>query len=293
MPENQSPVILEAALNGETRPEKNPNVPRKPEEIAADAVRCLDAGAALLHAHNDDILQTGRSAADLYLAAWRPVLAARPGTLWYPTLTGAPDVREMLAHIEILAAEVGLRIGVVDPGSTNLGGPDAEGLPTGIVYANGYDAIRYGLALCEGATFDNVNPATEEKIGVAADGTKADMEAAITAARRAFDGTGWSEDAALRARCLRQLHAACVEALEELRQVVIAEAGSAAAAHPRRAVRRLDRGPALLGRPRRVVSLRAAHRRRDLHGPAPAGASCGASRPAWWARSHPGTFRST
>jgi aldehyde dehydrogenase (NAD+) len=77
-----------------------------------------------------------------------------------------------------------------------------------------------------GATFENWNPATEEKIGVAADGTKADMEAAIAAARRAFDETGWSEDAALRARCLRQLHAACVEALDELRQVVIAEAGS-------------------------------------------------------------------
>jgi aldehyde dehydrogenase (NAD+) len=77
-----------------------------------------------------------------------------------------------------------------------------------------------------GATFENVNPATEEPIGVTADGTRDDMEAAIAAARRAFDATGWSEDAALRARCLRQLHAACGEALEELRQVVIAEAGS-------------------------------------------------------------------
>mgnify|MGYP005852713471 CR=1 FL=1 len=77
-----------------------------------------------------------------------------------------------------------------------------------------------------GATFDNVNPATEEVLGVTADGTREDVEAAIAAARRAFDATGWSEDAALRARCLRQLHAACGEALEELRQVVIAEAGS-------------------------------------------------------------------
>lgn len=77
-----------------------------------------------------------------------------------------------------------------------------------------------------GACFDNLNPASEEKIGEAADGTREDMEAAIAAARRAFDATGWSEDPALRARCLRQLQAACVEALEELRQVVIAEAGS-------------------------------------------------------------------
>lgn len=77
-----------------------------------------------------------------------------------------------------------------------------------------------------GACFDNVDPASEQVIGEVADGTREDMEAAIAAARRAFDATGWSEDPALRARCLRQLQAACVEALDELRQVVIAEAGS-------------------------------------------------------------------
>ena len=31
-----TPVIIEAAINGETRPERNPNAPRKPEEIIAD-----------------------------------------------------------------------------------------------------------------------------------------------------------------------------------------------------------------------------------------------------------------
>jgi uncharacterized protein (DUF849 family) len=34
------PVVIEAAVNGETRPDKNPNVPRKPEEIEADVLRC-------------------------------------------------------------------------------------------------------------------------------------------------------------------------------------------------------------------------------------------------------------
>jgi aldehyde dehydrogenase (NAD+) len=52
------------------------------------------------------------------------------------------------------------------------------------------------------------------------------MEAAIAAARRAFDAGVWANDPALRARCIRQLHAALLEAREELRQVVIAEAGS-------------------------------------------------------------------
>ncbi len=77
-----------------------------------------------------------------------------------------------------------------------------------------------------GATFENVNPATEEVIGVCADGTKDDMDAAIAAARRAFDETDWSTDADFRKRCLEQLQTALVEAREDLRKIVVAEAGS-------------------------------------------------------------------
>ena len=82
------------------------------------------------------------------------------------------------------------------------------------------------VAASSGATFENGNPATEEILGVTADGTKDDMNAAIQAARNAFDAGVWAGDPALRARCIRQLHAALVAAREELRQVVIAEAGS-------------------------------------------------------------------
>ena len=76
-----------------------------------------------------------------------------------------------------------------------------------------------------GATFDNVNPATEEVIGVAADGTPADMDAAIGAARRAFDDTTWSTDIDFRVRCLRQLQEAFVRHAEEIRPTVVAEVG--------------------------------------------------------------------
>ena len=56
-----------------------------------------------------------------------------------------------------------------------------------------------------GEAFKTVNPATEEVLGPVADGTAADMEAAVTAARRAFDSTTWATDHAFRASCLRQL----------------------------------------------------------------------------------------
>ncbi|MCU1373720.1 MAG: aldehyde dehydrogenase [Actinomycetia bacterium] len=77
-----------------------------------------------------------------------------------------------------------------------------------------------------GGTFETVNPATEEVLGVAADGTAADMDAAIGAARRAFDAGEWSTDPAFRARCLRQLRDGMTAHVEELRELTIAEAGA-------------------------------------------------------------------
>ena len=76
-----------------------------------------------------------------------------------------------------------------------------------------------------GATFDNVNPATEEVLGPVADGAAADMEAAIAAARRAFDTTTWATDHDLRRRCLLQLQAALEEEREDLRSELVAEVG--------------------------------------------------------------------
>ena len=77
----------------------------------------------------------------------------------------------------------------------------------------------------DGTTFENVNPATEEVIGVAANGGTADMDAAIGAARRAFDETSWATDHAFRVRCLRQLHTALGKHAEELRATTVAEVG--------------------------------------------------------------------
>ncbi len=66
----------------------------------------------------------------------------------------------------------------------------------------------------DGATYPILNPATGAEIGHAPDGTAADVDAAIAAARRAFDETDWSTNVALRLRCLRQLHAALLEDAE-------------------------------------------------------------------------------
>ena len=77
-----------------------------------------------------------------------------------------------------------------------------------------------------GGTFATLNPATEETLGVAADATADDMDAAIGAARRAFDDTGWSTDTELRVRCIRQLQQAMRDHADELRELTIAEVGA-------------------------------------------------------------------
>jgi uncharacterized protein (DUF849 family) len=143
------PLILEVALNGLTSPEKNRHVPRTPAELRADAEACLAAGAALLHAHSPDMRATGEDAARDYLAAWGPIRAARPDVLWYPTLCQGAGMAAMTSHWEPLAREGGLRIGGFDPGSTNLGMPGEDGLPSGVVYGVSYDDVRLAFAACE------------------------------------------------------------------------------------------------------------------------------------------------
>ncbi len=77
-----------------------------------------------------------------------------------------------------------------------------------------------------GNTFDNVSPSTEEVLGSVADGTKDDMLNAVSAARRAFDETDWAENHELRSKCLRQLYEGLIEEKEQLRSIVVHEAGA-------------------------------------------------------------------
>ncbi len=77
-----------------------------------------------------------------------------------------------------------------------------------------------------GGRFATIDPATEEVLGDAADATAADADAAVAAARRAFDESGWATDVELRARCLRQLRDAMADHADDLRELTIAEVGA-------------------------------------------------------------------
>jgi uncharacterized protein (DUF849 family) len=151
-----APLIIEAALNGGTPKSRNPNVPRTPAEIAAEAIRCVDAGAAIVHNHNDEPVIGGPNGVHdpaPYIEAWRQILAARPGVILYPTMaSGGPHttIEERYAHIPALADAGVLGQGLVDPGSVNVGPLDAEGLPMPAdrPYINTLRDARYMFAFC-------------------------------------------------------------------------------------------------------------------------------------------------
>lgn len=77
-----------------------------------------------------------------------------------------------------------------------------------------------------GKRYTNFNPATEEQIREVADAGLEDAEAAIAAARRAFDTTDWPTNRALRKRCLIQLRDGLREIAPQLREQAVAEVGA-------------------------------------------------------------------
>jgi len=140
-----TPVIVEAAINGATSKARNPHTPTAPEEISREALACMEAGAAIVHNHIDDFSLTGEAAAERYLAGWRPVTATRPDAILYCTVSLGGGVEGRYGHVPPLAASGCMRMGVLDPGSVNLGSAGDDGLPGGFdfVYSHSYGDVRY------------------------------------------------------------------------------------------------------------------------------------------------------
>jgi uncharacterized protein (DUF849 family) len=147
---SMEPVILEVALNGITRPERNPAAPQHTDAIARDALACLDAGAAIVHTHTDQPSLSPRAGAALYLEAYQPILAARPDAILYPTTGLGATFEERYDHHVHLAEAGAIRQGLVDPGSVNFGesGPDGRPLDVDFVYRNGPRDVARMIERC-------------------------------------------------------------------------------------------------------------------------------------------------
>ncbi len=79
------PVVLECAITGGTTKAKNPLVPETPSEQAAEIIRCLDAGATIVHTHSNQPNEDPKKAAQPYMEAYRPVWKKHPHAILYAT----------------------------------------------------------------------------------------------------------------------------------------------------------------------------------------------------------------
>lgn len=149
-------VWVEVALNGPWSRDRQPRMPLTVDELIAEGVACVKAGAAIVHLHAYDP-QTGRQNDDpnVYAAVIEGI-RAQVDAIVYPTLpfiggrdafvAGAVDAR--YAAVEDLARKGLLEWGVVDPGSVNLV-TFAEGKAgsAGSTYLNPGEHVRRGLDL--------------------------------------------------------------------------------------------------------------------------------------------------
>lgn len=114
-------VIIEVGLNEGAGRGVNPHVPISPEECAADARRCRDAGASVIHWHARDPETQDQHLGDtdLYAAALTEMQAL--GLLGYPSYPVDPEipVGHRLDHVWILRERVGLELAPIDLGSVS------------------------------------------------------------------------------------------------------------------------------------------------------------------------------
>lgn len=153
-------VWLEVALNGPWSRARQPRIPVSVEEIVADGIACVKAGAAIVHVHAYDA-ESGRQKDDPAIYA-RIIegIRANVDAIVYPTipLAGGPDAaragegdgRARFAAIEALARQGLLEWAVIDPGSTNFSEfDDLAAGRSGFVYLNPETHVRTGLVLAQ------------------------------------------------------------------------------------------------------------------------------------------------
>ena len=89
---DETPVILEVAINGSTTKKVNPAAPETTAEIAEEMNKCLDAGATIIHAHSNHPSENVPEAIHAYVDAFTPVRKKHPYGIIYPTANFDPAV---------------------------------------------------------------------------------------------------------------------------------------------------------------------------------------------------------
>jgi 3-keto-5-aminohexanoate cleavage enzyme len=139
------PVIIICSINGMA---KVWPAPATPAEVAATSLRCIEAGASIIHNHIDIDETSGSAAATRYLEGWAPVWQVRPDALFYPTANFGPHGVLDYTHLIELAKDAHFRIGLCDIGPLGLGFLE-DGVPRGSrLIPNSFDQVAERFDIC-------------------------------------------------------------------------------------------------------------------------------------------------
>jgi uncharacterized protein (DUF849 family) len=117
------------------------------EQMVAEALSCIDAGAGIVHHHHDMRLEPRDATAQL-TEVGRRVLAARPGTLVYTDYLTGKKASDENAHLRPMAEAGVLTMFAIDPGITTFGSFDHDGLPTrtytdGLRFSEAHEMVAF------------------------------------------------------------------------------------------------------------------------------------------------------
>lgn len=147
-----SPVIIESHINGIRWKEMTPHLPLTHDEIAEDAIRCLDAGACAVHAHNTNFNLKGEEAFQDYKKSWDKIYKKYPDAVLYGTTCNVALLDENehgLEHVDILHKNYGIKLGVIDSGVVNAPqGADEEGYLYGLTHGYNYQRLNSQIKMC-------------------------------------------------------------------------------------------------------------------------------------------------
>lgn len=134
-----TPVILECAINGSVTKAKNPNAPDTPAEHTAEVIRCLDAGASIIHMHSNQPNEDINLAAQAYIDIYEPVWKKHPHAILYATANFDAKVyhqnrrpwpgKIQCGHQRILAEKGICNMVLFDTGIVPIGVYDKDGVP--------------------------------------------------------------------------------------------------------------------------------------------------------------------
>lgn len=140
-------IIIKACLNGARGREQNPQVPWTPAEVAAEAKRCSDAGASIVHFHARTP-QGGTSYDPAWYGEADHQIRAQTNLVLNHTTARMPDasIEQVLRYLRETPEPVDMIS--LNTGNIVFNTPLAGGTRRTIAIPNSYDDIRQTIFVC-------------------------------------------------------------------------------------------------------------------------------------------------